>query len=353
MRIAAPELEAITVRLLQAWRVPVDAARTVADHLVESSLAGVDSHGIMRLPQYLDAIEAGEIDVDAPITPVLDRGSIVAFEANHAFGPVAGMAAAQVAAERAQSHGLSLVVMAHAGHAGRIGAYTGAIAEQGVLALAFCNSPVYGHFIAPPGSRTGRLATNPIAYGFPTLEGPVVADFATGSMPEGVVRLLRDRGNPAPPDMMLDARGEPTTDAGSLYTDPPGVILPLGGARNGHKGFALGLLVEVLAGTLAGDKITDPNLRGNNLTFICIDVRATPAAPHFQELAAELVAYVHAAAPIREDGRVMVPGEKEQRTRAERLRSGIPVDSFTWEGIASRAARLGVPLPFVADEEHQ
>ncbi len=350
MRIAAPELEAVTVRLLQAWHVPGPAALTVAQHLVGSSLAGVDSHGIMRLPQYLDALDAGEIDPDAPITPVLDRGAIVAFEANHTFGPVAGMAAAQVTAERAQAHGLALVVMAHGAHMGRIGAYTEEIARQGVLALAFCNSPIHGHYTAPPGARTGRLATNPIAYSFPTREGPVVADFATSSMPEGVIRLLRDRGNPAPPDMLLDAGGAPTTNAASLYTDPRGVILPLGGARNGHKGFALALLVEVLAGTLAGDTITDPNLHGNNLTLIGLDVQLAPAGHHFVDLAADLVDYIHAATPIHEDGRVLVPGEKEQRTRSERLRTGIPIDTFTWEAIGTRATRVGVPLPSVAGE---
>jgi LDH2 family malate/lactate/ureidoglycolate dehydrogenase len=166
-------------------------------------------------------------------------------------------------------------------------------------------------------------------------------------MPEGVVRLLRDRTQPAPPDMLLDAYGEPTTDAAAFYADPPGVILPLGGSRNGHKGFALGLLVEVLSGTLAGDHITDPTLRGNNLAFLSVGIGATAVADRFADLAGELVAYIHSAAPIHGGDRVLVPGEKEQRSRAHRLQTGIPLDTFTWDLITERATRRSVALPQV------
>jgi uncharacterized oxidoreductase len=244
-------------------------------------------------------------------------------------------------------HGMALVILRHAGHAGRIGAYTELMARRDVVGLAFCNSPISGHYVAPPGAREGRLATNPISYAFPAPGSPVVADFATSTMPEGAVRLLRDRGQAAPPDVLLDARGSPTADPHALYANPRGSLLPLGGARSGHKGFSLGLLVEVLAGTLAGDAVRDRSLRGNNLSFIGIDVRATPAGEAYPDLVDELVAYVRSAAPIDPERPVLIPGEKERNTRAARSAAGIPVDDFTWRQIAERAARVGYTLPLV------
>jgi LDH2 family malate/lactate/ureidoglycolate dehydrogenase len=256
------------------------------------------------------------------------------------------MAGATLAAERARAHGIALVVLRHIGHAGRIGAYTERMADQGVIAIAFCNSPMHGHFVPPPGAREGRLATNPISFAFPAPGGPVVADFSTSAMPEGAVRLLRDRQREAPPDTLLDARGAPTTDPNSLYSSPPGTILPLGGSRLGHKGFSLGLLVEVMAGTLAGDSVDDRTVRGNSITLLGIDTRLTPTTTGtFDDLAQHLIDYVHSAKPIQPDTPVLMPGEKEHVAHAARVRTGVPVDDITWQAIAERAHRVGHTMP--------
>lgn len=351
MLIRSADLETLASGLLEAWGVPNREARLTARHLVESNLVGVDSHGIMRLPQYIDLIQQHDIDPNARIVLSEDRGSIVAFDAHYALGPAAVWDAATIAIERAAKHGIALALVRNSGHAGRIGAYTELMAASGVVALAFCNSPIYGHYVAPPGAREGRLATNPISYAFPTTDGPVVADFSTSSMPEGVVRLLRDRDRQAPPDMLLDADGQPTTDPNALYADRRGVILPLGGSVNGHKGFSLGLLVEILAGTLAGDAATDPTLKGNNVAFIGIAIDATPARAAFANLAGQLVDYIHSAHAIASDTKVMVPGERERRMRSARLQSGVPVDDVTWRQIMARAEHVSYPLPnmFIAE----
>jgi uncharacterized oxidoreductase len=180
----------------------------------------------------------------------------------------------------------------------------------------------------------------------------MVADFSTSSMAEGVLRLLRDRGLPAPPDTVIDAQGMPTTDPHALYANPPGALLPLGGMRLGYKGFALALLVEVLAGTLAGDAILDRTLVGNNLTLIGIDVHATAAAAQFHALADQLVQYVRAAAPIAPDGTVLAPGDKERHTRAIRRQQGIPVDAFVWQEIVGRARQIGYTVPAHPVHDH-
>jgi uncharacterized oxidoreductase len=336
----------MSTALLQAWGVPEHAACMVAHHLVESNLAGVDTHGIMRLPQYLDLIDQHQIDPLAQRSTVADHGQVVFLDGHYGFGMVAAMAGATLAAERARAHGIALVCVRHIGHAGRIGAYTERMADEGVLAMAFCNSPIHGHFVPPPGAREGRLATNPISFAFPAPGGPVVADFSTSSMPEGAVRLLRDRQRAAPPDTLLDARGAPTTDPNSLYSDPPSTILPLGGSRLGHKGFSLGLLVEVMAGTLAGNRVDDRSVKGNSITLIGIDTRLTPTTTgSFDDLAQHLIDYVHSATPIDPSTRVFMPGEKEHEARTARARTGIPVDDVTWQAIAARAHRVGHTMP--------
>ena len=343
--VSAATLEDIATYLFQAWGVPLLAAHVVARHLVDSSLAGVDTHGIIRLPQYLDQIDRHEIDPLAQITTVSDRGPVVLLDGNYAFGPAAAVEGARLVAPRAREHGIALVCLRHIGHAGRIGAYTEQMAHDGILALAFCSSPMHGHYMPPPGAREGRLATNPISFAFPAPDGPVIADFSTSSIPEGAVRLLRDRHQAAPPDTLIDAQGSPTTDPTVLYADPRGSILPLGGVRFGHKGFSLGLLVEVLASTLAGDLIDDPTVRGNNLALLGIDVRLTPPTGSFDMLAAHLVDYIRSAQPIDDAASVIMPGEKERKTRAARLQTGVPVDDFTWQAIVARATRVGYTLP--------
>ncbi len=345
MVILETELTRLAAELLMAWGASDGAALLTARHLVESNLMGVDSHGIMRLPQYIDLIAQGEIDPAALVTATDDRGAILALDGNRALGPAAAHQAAMAAAERAAHHGIALVLLRNSGHAGRIGAHTEVMAAAGVMALAFCNSPIYGHFVAPPGAREGRLATNPISFAFPTGGDPVVADFATSAMPEGAIRLRRERHERLPSDVLLDSAGRPTTDPQALYDDPRGVILPLGGTGNGHKGFSLALLVEVMAGTLVGDSATDTVRRGNNIAFIGIAIGATPARDSFNALADGLVTYVRSAQPIGPGTTVMVPGDKERRMRAERSRSGIPIDAFTWNGIVERAARVGYAIP--------
>ncbi|GIT30031.1 MAG: hypothetical protein Ct9H300mP1_20770 [Planctomycetaceae bacterium] len=107
------------------------------------------------------------------------------------------------------------------------GAYVQLAADRGLVALATCNSPIHGHFVLPAGGRQGRLATNPIAYAFPTDGDPILADFSTSVTPEGKIRVYRNRGESLPEGWVQDAEGQPTTDPDRFYGPPRGGILPL------------------------------------------------------------------------------------------------------------------------------
>jgi uncharacterized oxidoreductase len=228
------------------------------------------------------------------------------------------------------------------GHTGRIGAYPEIIAAAGMVGIAVCSGPRHGHWVAPFGGREGRLATNPIAYAFPVRSGlPVVADFSTSVVPEGVVRSLKHRGLPAPEGALRDAEGRATNDPSVLYLSPKGTIQALGGAF-GYRGTALGILVDVLAALLADDDTDDIARDGSNLAMIAI-----AADDAFPGRAERMANYIRSSPPLVADRPVMLPGEREQ-TEAKRASDGqILVDRPTWSALvaAVKDRQIAVPQP--------
>ncbi len=341
-------LRRAVARLFRAAGAGRRNALLVAEHLVDSSLRGVDSHGVMRVPQYLEAISRGEVVASSQPRVGRRHGSMIVIDGGRCLGPVGGEFAARLTASAAHRSSVALVVTRQMGHAGRIGAYTEKLAAAGLVGLAFCNSPRHGHFVAPHGASEGRLATNPIAFAFPAGREIVSADFATSAITEGAVRLLHARGADAPPETLIDAHGQAVRDPGVLYTEPRGSILPLGGQTSGYKGFALGLLVEILAGTLAGSAVEDSSLIGNNLTLIGVDPDAGPGRGQFSALAAGLIEYIRSARPINPARSVMAPGEREARTLEIRRKSGVPVDNYLIEVLLDWGMLLKCRLPELA-----
>ena len=316
------------------------SAQIVMAHLVEADQMGLRSHGVLRIPQYLVDIASGAIDPAA--VPRFDRIAAGRSECDghNGLGQVVGLAMVREAVSIARETGVAFVVGRHMGHTGRIGAYPAAIAESGMVGIAVCGGPPSGHWVAPFGAVEGRLATNPIAYAFPVNGGPaIVADFSTSAVPEGVVRSLHHRGVPAPEGALRRADGSPTTDPAVLYEDPRGSIQPLGGLF-GYRGTALGILVEVLAGLLSGDRADDRARTGSNLALIALSTGGDFAA-----LASGMAAYVRSARPIDPAKPVEMPGDRELRQAGDNLRNAIMVDQPTWTRLLELAAihRVNVP----------
>lgn len=343
--LSSDYLTDFSTKIFQACGVPADEALIVAENLVETTLLGFDSHGVVRIPQYVDAILDGQSDgaikPGGEITIENDRGSTAVVDCGCNFGQVGGVRAMELAIKKATEHGISCVMVKNCNHAGRLGAFTQMAAEAGMVALATCNSPKHGHWVAPFGGKEGRLATNPFAFSAPTKGDPVVFDMSTSAISEGAVRLCHNKGIPAPADCINDAQGQTTTDPNDFYAEPKGTIKPFGGSA-GYKGTGLGLMVEMLSGTLKGDLITDGNIIGNGLCLIVINIANFVEPERFDELANSLVEYVRSSAPVDESTKVQVPGEPNFTIRRDRLENGIEIDDSNWNQIMDIAKKLNV-----------
>lgn len=293
--------------------VPAADARLCAECLVEAELEGQASHGMMRLPFLLRRLRGGHIAADPVMRVSEGGGAALLLDAGNGLGPVAGAKAVDLAVERARRAGVGLVAVRHGNHLGALGFYLRRLTGQGMVGLAFSNTPPA---MAPPGGRTAYLGTNPIAAGFPTSGEPVLVDMATSQVARGRIMKAAGAGQPIPEGWALDAEGLPTSDPEAALQ---GSLVPLGG----EKGFALALMVEMLTGALAGSAI-GPDVGGTFAAsdrpsdvghcFVAIDPGAV--APGFVERADRIAGDVR-----RLGGRV--PGDRRHAERARRLAEGV------------------------------
>ena len=317
-----------------------EADLTTAE-LVKSSLMGHDSHGVMRIPEYLGFIEDGSLKTQ--VTPVVKQTGpgTAEVECGFGFGAVGATQAIETGIELATEQGTACVITRNCNHVGRLGSYVNMAADAGMIAIATCNSPIYGHHVLPFGGREGRLATNPIAYGVPTDGDPIVADFSTSVAPEGKIRFYKNEGKLVPDGWILDGNGRPTNNPNEFYGPPKGGILPFGGSV-GHKGYALGLLVEILGAVFTGVSTTSTDAFGNGVCFLVINTNSFTQTATFKTLMSESSNYMKSSSPAEGFEEVLVPGELEFRYKRQREKEGIPVDPATWQAIQEYASKLNL-----------
>lgn len=333
---SATALSDFVARIFAAAGAPPAHARLVAESLVASNLAGHDSHGVVRVRQYLDSIAAGNTDPAAVPAITHETAVITMVDAQRGFGQVAARYAIEKTIEKAQAHGIAATAIRHCNHAGRMGEWVQIGAEAGVIAIAFCNTGRPGGAVAPFGGAGRLLGTNPIAAAVPIGgRSPMLIDFATSAVAEGKLRIARNRGVPIPEGWILDAEGRPSTNPNDFYDG--GVILPAAG----HKGYGLALLAEFLGGLLT-DEAGEEFLGGNGVLFIGLAPGAFRPAEEFLADAAALSARAKATPPAAGFAEVLLPGEPEERMAVQRRAEGIPLDDTTWAQILAAAAEVGV-----------
>lgn len=344
MNVPPADAMAFLSRIFRALGTPSAEADVVAGHLVLASAMGIDSHGLLRVPQYVEMLETGAVRPGAQpqVRSVSPGATVVDYGWN--FGQVACEDATDRAMALAAESGVATAVAVHCTHAGRLGHYVERAAERGFLAVGYCNSGRHGHWVAPFGGREGRLATNPLAYALPTrTHGIVVSDFSTAAIPEGKIRILQQEGRPAPAGCIVDAQGLPTVDPDAFYGPPRGAIQPFGGAA-GYRGFALGLLVEVMGGLLGGQSTIEPS-PGNGVSLTVYDPSHFGGRDRFVDLTEEMAGYLKSCPPAADVSEVLLPGEVEQRRRIAAARDGLSIGDTIRQDIVACARKHGVAVP--------
>lgn len=337
-------LRHVGIALFTACGAPADEAAVVAEELVEASLMGIDSHGVIRYIWYTEEAIVGRIKPGAPIEVVKQSANTAVVDFHGNFGPVGARYMADLACDKAREADIACIISKHAHHVGRLGSCVQRLAERGMIGLAVVNSSKIGHNVVPWGGRAGRLATNPLAYAVPTAHHPVILDMSTSMIAEGKIRVLLHQGKDVPPGCILDADGRPATDPRLFYGPPRGAILPFG-SELGYKGFGLALLVEILGGALAGERISDEGgAYINGLNLIAINPEAFCGTARLLELMEEMTAYITDTPPADGFAEVVMPGAYDFRTKERRMREGIPVPEETWKQIVEAGNRVGLTL---------
>jgi uncharacterized oxidoreductase len=340
-RLRADSLHTLVTRACIRMGARAEDAEMVASSLVQANLCGYDSHGVLRLAQYHKWWKAGLLNPAAQ--PVVVSETIVGakIDGRHALGQVAANLASRLAVGRTRASGIAVVTGKACGHVGRLADYAETIQEAGLIGLVAVNDPG-AQCVVPWGGVEPRLGTNPIAVGIPGgAGGGILFDFSTSAAALGTVRQFLLRGEPAPPGWLIDAAGRETQDPGCLFSDPRGALLPAGG----HRGYALGLAVEVLAGVLSGAGFSHPSPEPEEmggLFILALDVAWFLPLDQFRAQVDQLTTYVKSGRPVPGGGPVYIPGERSRQEAARRAREGIVLDEETWVRVAGALNDLGL-----------
>jgi uncharacterized oxidoreductase len=344
MGIAAAPLRDLVQTIFERAGSDPAEAQAVADHLIEANLMGHDSHGVIRVAPYIELLRSGKWKANRHAEIVTDAGAVLVVDGGQGIGQVIAKEAVDLGIERARAHGLAVVGVRHSAHMGRIGAWAEQAAAAGLVSLHFVNTTGFGIQVAPFGGSDRRLSVNPIALGVPRPgKEPLVHDMSTGTIAAGKIRVARNKGELLPDGAIIDNRGRPTRDPEAFFTDPPGALT----TAAGHKGYGLALFVEVLAGALTGGGAGHPDNPTadrpiNNLLSILIDPERMAGSAALAADLERLTAYVTASPPATPDSKVLLPGEIERRTKAERLARGIPLDPNTLDQLRGAARAVGL-----------
>ncbi len=343
-------LTQITNDLLLAVGSSESHAMTVSEHLTNANLAGHDSHGFIRIIQYVREITEGDINPTAEPAVVNETSTTAQLDGKSTFGQVAMTAALETGMAKAREHGLGLVNVSNHEHTGRVGTYAETAAEEG-MASFMCSGYVGGPnlmSVAPFGGTQRKLSTNPLVIAFPyNDDGPVLLDFATTVSAEGKLRVARAKGATLPDYWTITADGTPSNDPNTYYEG--GSLLPIGGLHGGHKGYALSFMVTLFGAVLAA--VATPEMQNTRVasdtmlygsTMILIDLHRFGSLELIKAQVDGIVSYVKDT-PLREGfSEVLYPGEFEIRNRQQRRIDGLYIEDATWDGVAELMAQYGI-----------
>jgi len=283
-----------------------DYANKIIDHLIDSDLSGVESHGVVRTLQYLDEYQQGYLLPN--VVPKLTKDSLTTINVDGQGG--LGIPAIDMATEEgiavAKSNGMCAVAIRNIGHTGRLGAFAEKAANRGFLFI-LCGGGARDKWrmVAPYGGKKALLPTNPWCLGIPGgLRGPVVLDCATSKIAGGWIKAARIANAKLPKGMIIDKNGLPTDNPNDFFSG--GAILP--------KGEALGYGLATI-GELICDAMLGPATVECNTLILLVDTTRYRHPDIFKNAAEEILSELRDCPPAKGFERVEIPGEREQKNR--------------------------------------
>lgn len=356
--INADALRDYIARIFQAAGTDAAEGARIGRYLVNANLAGHDSHGVIRVPRYVRNLQDGDVLAGQTISVVVEGPTHAVVDGNLGFGQTVAPQAVAMGIAKAKQHGVAVIGLRNAGHVGRIGDWAEEAAAEGLVSIHYVNV-AQGALAAPFGGVDRRFSTNPFCIGVPQPDGrpPLLLDMATTVVAEGKVLVASNGGKPVPGDALIDADGTLSGNPSVLYGPIEGTFVRDAGLGKGalrafgeHKGSGIAFMCEILAGCLIGAPTSSPVPAGrrritNGMLSFYLKPEAFGGAAHFTRLAMEYADHVKSSRPATPGGEVLVPGEPESRTRAERSENGIPLQTDTWAAIKDTAEQLGVTPP--------
>lgn len=336
--VPAPKLTTLVAAIMLGAGCNADEAQAVATRLVDANSVGHESHGVIRVAKYLEWVRDGTLRPNTAPTLVVDTATLAIVDGNRGFGQVIGEYATRLGIAKAATTGIAMIGLRNCGHLGRVGEWAEMAAAAGQVSLHFLNTSG-AQRVAPFGGSDRRLSTNPISIGVPVAGGdPVILDVTTSTVAEGKLMVALNKGEQVPDGWIIDRDGLPTTDPEAFYDG--GALLTIGA----HKGSGLSIVTDLLAGALSTGRSSDPTdtvLRNNMLSIYIAPAVYAPEGAVARE-AARFVAWVKASPPRKQGEPVQAPGDVERRLRAERARSGVPIDDKTWSDLLDAAKSVGI-----------
>src|SRR6201991_1053628 len=327
-----------------------EEARRIATYLTTANLTGHDSHGVIRVPVYIRWKKMGSVVPDQTVDLVVDTPSLAVVDGKFGYGQTVTPQAVRIGIEKCKTAGLAAVALRNAGHIGRVGDWAEMAAAGGLVAVHFVKA-AGSLLVAPFGGVEKRLSTAPYCVGIPR-EGqdPIVLDFATSVVAEGKVLVASRGGKKLPKGALVDADGtlseDPTVLYGPFTADGPrdhtkgtGAIRAFGD----HKGSGLAFICELLGGALTGTGATSGGRRfANGMLSFYVDPKLVDTTNFFDGEITRYVDFIRATKPVAGVDSVLVPGDPERKTRAERTKNGVPLPDDTWAAIVNTAREVGV-----------
>lgn len=331
MLISHTKIENVLYELFTKYQFTPEKARLIANIFTESTLDGVSSHGINRVPLFIEHIKKGIIKIDSEAEKVASFGSIERWDGNLGPGIVNATKCTNRAIELAKQHGMGMVALRNTNHWMRGGSYGKLAANANCISILFTNTKPN---MPPWGGKDSRIGNNPFVVGIPRAEGNVVLDMAISQFSFGKINDYRLKGEKLPHHGGWDNNNK-------LSNDPDQILLKERGLPIGYwKGSALSIVLDMLATILsAGNstyKISSKEIEtAISQVFICIYPEVFSDSQLQQKLIEEIISYTHDVEPINPEDQIYYPGERSAKTRAKNLKEGISVDESIWKQITA------------------